>query len=309
MTEKILIIKHGALGDLINSLGVCAFIRRHHSAAFIALLTAPPYKEIARKTGYFDEVITDRRQAFYGDFLRLRGYIKTFNQVYDLQNSPRTEWYYRLLRPGYRPKWCGIARGCDFPQTRADREELHAYERFADQIRQSGVMVQEDTLYPDLSALEGDVSHLNIPQNAIVLMPGSSKQGAYKRWPAQYYGQLCHEIVQLGYTPVIVAGPDDLDAVAIIEGECKDVLNLTLKTSFFDLVGLARRAKLVIGNDTGPVHIAAVAGAATLILWSKASPPHIYAPKGPQVQVLYRENLESLTVESVKEEVLAILKM
>ena len=53
---KILVIKHGALGDFVLSMGPFAAIRVHHAQAQIALLTTAPFAELARRSGYFGRI-------------------------------------------------------------------------------------------------------------------------------------------------------------------------------------------------------------------------------------------------------------
>ncbi len=49
--ERILVIKHGALGDFLLATGAFQAIRRHHANAEITLLTTRPYAEFGREIG------------------------------------------------------------------------------------------------------------------------------------------------------------------------------------------------------------------------------------------------------------------
>jgi ADP-heptose:LPS heptosyltransferase len=298
--KKIIVIKHGALGDMINAMGAFSLIRSHHRDAHITLLTGKAYGDLARKTGFFDDIAIDSRDRFYRDYFRLRARLKGANRVYDLQNSPRTSLYYLMLYPGKVPQWNGIAPFCDFPQRRLDREDMHAYDRFADQLAQAGLGLDDaQTLYPDMSWLTQN-SALVLPRNSILLVPGSSRTGQYKRWPAEYYGELAQHIMDQGYSPVLIAGPDDLEVASRVKEMCPGIIDLTLKVNFLEIAMLAKQAIAVVGNDTGPLHILAAMKLPTLVLWSKASPPHVYAPKGPHVHIAYEEDLKNLSLERVK---------
>jgi len=61
---------------------------------------------------------------------------------------------------------------------------------------------------------------------------------------------------------------------------------------------LAARATVAIGNDTGPMHLIAAAGAPTLVLFSSASDPKLCGPRG-HVAVLQADKLDDLAVEEV----------
>ena len=103
---------------------------------------------------------------------------------------------------------------------------------------------------------------------------------------------------ELANTPVIIGGPDEADlAVEIANGT--NTLNLAGQTTFADIAALSRAAAGVVGNDTGPMHIAAICGCPSVVLFSGESDPAITAPRGPDVQVLRRENLADLPVSEV----------
>ena len=55
-SERILVIKHGALGDFILSTGPFMAIRSHHVNARVTLLTTPPYESLGLSCGWFDDV-------------------------------------------------------------------------------------------------------------------------------------------------------------------------------------------------------------------------------------------------------------
>ena len=61
---------------------------------------------------------------------------------------------------------------------------------------------------------------------------------------------------------------------------------------------LGARAALAVGNDTGPLHLAAAAGAPAIVLFSKASDPALSAPRG-RVAILRADRLEDLPVAQV----------
>ncbi|MBM3542073.1 MAG: glycosyltransferase family 9 protein, partial [Alphaproteobacteria bacterium] len=91
----------------------------------------------------------------------------------------------------------------------------------------------------------------------------------------------------------------EAQANATIAAFCPAARDLTGDTSLADLVRLARAAAVAIGNDTGPMHLAAVAVAPCVVLYSHASDPALCAQRGPKVTILRREKLDALGVEEV----------
>lgn len=310
--KKILVIKHGALGDLINAMGAFAAIRQNHPQAHIILLTSPTYIDLMIETGYFDEIVGDARARNPLITWKLRSRLLKMNveRVYDLQNSDRTALYFKLLGPGKRPEWSGIAPGCSHSQQRKDRKQLHAFVRFADQLKIARLDLEgKDELFPDLSWLKRDVSYLNLPKKTVLLVPGSSLKGAYKRWPAEKYAELALWLKKEGFNPVLLGGPDDIDVVNRIIEIFPNIQNLSQKINFFEIGALASKSIAIIGNDTGPIHLASAMKCPTLVLWSNFSDPGVYAPRGAHVKVLYSPNLSDLSLEKVQEATAEILNI
>ena len=105
---RILVIKLGALGDVVQALGPMAAIRRHHAGAQITLLTTERFADFLAASPYADRVWIDERPRWHdlGAVWRLRGRLReaAFDRVYDLQTSDRSGFYFRLLGPGRRPE-------------------------------------------------------------------------------------------------------------------------------------------------------------------------------------------------------------
>lgn len=296
-SPSILVLKLGALGNMVLSLGAFAAIRRHHADAAIALLTRAPYGNWMATSPYFDSVMIDTRPSPWNipAVLRLRRLLTEgyFERVYDLQTSSRSSWYFRLFPASARPEWSGIAPGCSLPDSDPDRDRMHDIDRLQGQLRQAGV-----TEFPlaDLSWSRGDLARFALPHRIALLVPGSSAHRPVKRWPVAHYRGLAIALERRGLAPVVVGTERDLGA-AIANGT--GAIDLTGKTSFGDLADLGRVAEFAVGNDTGPMHLLTVAGCAGLVLFSRDSDPARCAPRGRDVRVLCRADLAELTLTEV----------
>lgn len=304
MTERkgrLLVIKLGALGDFVLATGPFAAIRAAHPNDEIVLLTTAPFAEFARASGYFDEVWVDERPSRIAliAIQRLRRRLRggRFYRVYDLQTSSRSSWYFRLMRGLLRPQWSGIAFGCSHPHANRKRNAMHTIERQAEQLAMAGIA---ETPFPDLSWATSDTSRFNLPARFALLIPGGAAHRPGKRWPADSYRALAEIWLKQGVTPVIIGGPDEADLADQIAGDT-DIRNLAGQTSFADIAQLSCEAAGVVGNDTGPMHIAAICGCPSVVLFSGESDPSITAPRGADVRVLRRENLGDLPVSEVAE--------
>jgi ADP-heptose:LPS heptosyltransferase len=299
--RRVLVIKHGALGDFVLATGPFKAIRAHHASDHLTLLTTPPFVGLGRACGWFDEVWTDTRPRLIPPsgwlelVRRLDG--ARFGRVYDLQTSGRTGWYFRLMRRP-RPEWSGIARGCSHPHLNPDRDRMHTVERQAEQLRVAGI---EHVPPPDLGWLDADVSHWSLPERYALLVPGGSADRPEKRWPVEGFIDLAGRLLGRGFVPVIVGTLPEREIAARIAASCPEALDLCEQTSLAELASLARRAAIAVGNDTGPMHVAASVGCPSVVLFSRASDPALCAPRGPSVTVLRRDDLAELRPETVAE--------
>lgn len=297
--EKILVIKLGALGDIILAMDAFHAIRQRHPDAHITLLTRAPFAIVAKEMPWFDEVISDPNPKLMQvqKWLALRSTLRAgnYSRVYDLQTNDRTGFYFKLIGPS-RPEWCGTARGCSHQRPDHRRDPVPAAERLLRFLESVDVPRAGSA---DLSWFTGPLESLDLPENFVMLIPGCAPQHPHKRWPASHYSQLAQMLAEKALATVAVGTAVDRQAIDEIRASAPSVINLAGKTSIGQLAELARQAKGVVGNDTGPVHIAAITGAPTLVLMSGQTDPVRMTPHGPDVGWLRCEALSDLTPEEV----------
>lgn len=294
---RIAVIKLGALGDFAQALSPFRSIRAFHADDHITLITTEPYAALAKATGYFDEIWTDGRArslwaqiAFVRRFRRAR-----FRRVYDLQTSTRTAAYFHLSFPR-RPEWSGVVAGASHRLADADWKGRHASDVRAEQLALAGVA---PLLPADLSFVKADIGRFGLAAQFAVLVPGGSAHRPAKRWPAKHYGALAQHLSGLGIQPAILGARAEQALAQEIRAVCPGAADLTDKTDFQDLIALGRTARLAVGNDTGPMHLLAMAGAPTLVLFSAESDPLRCAPRGPSVRTVRVADLSGLSVNDV----------
>ena len=115
--DKILVIKHGALGDIVQGLDAFASLRAGNPQAYITLLTSPGFVSLAKMMPWFDDVVVDPRARLINFIasLRIRRHLRrNWSVIVDMQCSGRTRLYFSHFRlPTTR--WIGIAPGCSDP--------------------------------------------------------------------------------------------------------------------------------------------------------------------------------------------------
>jgi len=303
-TSRILVIKLSALGDFIQATGPMKAIRAFHDDAQITLLTTAPFEAMAQATGWFDEVWTDGRPA-WSDLpavarllMRLRQ--GRFDRVYDLQTQSRTVRYFQLMWPA-RPPWSGNAPGAAFEYSGAARDRLHVQDSQRNQLTLAGLT---DVPPPDVSWLTGE-GRFGLPDLFALLVPGGAPHRPAKRWPAALYGQLAVRLARAGIAPVVLGhGPEEEALASEILAVEPSAISLVGRTRYGDIADLGRKARLLVGNDTGPVHVAVAAGCPGVVLFSQDSNPDLSAPRpvrpGQRVEILRQDDLKDLSVEAVR---------
>lgn len=302
--DRVLVIRHGALGDLVQSMGPFKAIRSHHGAAHITLLTAPAFAAFMANCPWFDEVWQDRRPSWHQitEWLQLRRRLRRggFGRVYDLQTSSRSSLYFHAFARRGRPEWSGIVAGASHRHANPARDQMHTLDRQAEQLRIAGVGPVPP---PDLSWVKADTARFELPRPYALVVPGGSVHRRAKRWPADYYLALCQRLLAAAIEPVLIGGPDEVHLTRVLAEHCPGVRDLAGQTSIADLAVLARDACLAVGNDTGPMHVAAASGCPAVVLFSDQSDPALCAPRGARVGLLREPDLAALDVDRVWAEV------
>ncbi|MFN8882744.1 MAG: glycosyltransferase family 9 protein [Alphaproteobacteria bacterium] len=294
MRPRILVIKLGALGDFAQAFGPFTAIRAHHPGAEITLLTTPPFAPLARQAPWFDQIWDNGRPRGLSALWALARQLRAarFDRVYDLQTSDRSSRYRWLV--GRSVEWSGIAAGASHPHANPRRDFMHTVERQREQLEMVGI---SHFPAPELAWLDADITRFALSERFALLIPGASPGRPAKRWPVENFAALA---AALDIPAVILGGPTEAGLGAAITQTAPGARDLTGKTSFADIAALARRAAFCIGNDTGPTHLAAVAGCPTLALFGEDSDPALCAPRGPRVAVLRHQPLAALKLADVE---------
>lgn len=329
MSDNILVIKHGALGDIVIATAAMRAIRTHHPHAHITLLTSKAYAELLSKSPYFNEIWVDSKPK-WNDIQAIRELrallnSKPWSWVYDLQTSERTTFYQWLLKRPW-PNISNVSRWSSHGYTDPARHTRHSLENDRYQLAIAGIA---DIGMPDVSWMadndEADNNSINFLRQSIefsgwhqrdwndfldqydpakarpyaLLVPGGAAHRPAKRWPAENYAVLAEALVSKGIIPVLIGTDAERDALIAIHSKVTATVNLCGKTSITQLATLARQAACAVGNDTGPMHVIAATGCPSTVLFSRDSDPARSAPIGPNVTILREMDLRDLSVDRV----------
>jgi len=300
--QNILVIKHGALGDVILAQSPFQAIRDHHPAAHITLLTTPLFEPFLKTANLFDDIWIDEKPKLWQllkiSALKNRLREGKFDRVYDLQTSSRSSSYLKLFGSNHVPEWSGTAKACSHPHKNEQRGKLHTIERQAEQLRDAGI---DRIPEADFKWAMGDITQFSLPAKFALLVPGGAAHRPEKRWPSAHYAELAIRLASTAITPVLLGGKAEADVIADIMEKCPRAIDLSGATSLSDLAGLGSSAVFAVGNDTGPLHMIAAVGCPVTVLFSAASDPVRARPRGADVTVLQDDDLTNLSVGAVLE--------
>jgi ADP-heptose:LPS heptosyltransferase len=305
--RRILVIKLSALGDVVQAEGAMHDIRLHHPDARITVMTTPSFQRYMERCPWVDEIFIDPRDSRFrldrmlGLGKRLRQH--SFEMVYDLQQVGRTRFYYRFFLKN--TPWMGDIPGCSFFCERpADR---CAADHFAVSLPLAGVKVCH-TLRSDVSWMADDVEAIfkryGLTSPFVVLIPGGSADHPQKRWP--YFPELADKLHRTGLRAVTVPGPDEMQLCRAMHAD----MLLNEDGSYLDifkLAGVLRKAVFVVGNDTGPAHIAVHMQIPGLALFSNHIPALFSGIQHGRFNWIERPDLFDLPVSEVWRRLLPLL--
>ncbi len=290
--QRILIIKHGALGDIILATAGFKAIRETYPSANITCLTGKAYASLLSQCPWIDAVEVDSKPKFWR-FSKMRALSKqlkrgAYTHVFDLQNSTRSHSY-RFLFGKHKP----VISRC---ASRAERLYKHAHTRLVEQLHAAGIA---PVPLPDISWLAGETGSFDLVKPYALIAAGGAAHRPEKRWPAEHFATLCAQLVARGVTPVLIGTDAEADVIDSITRAEPAAIALTGKTNFGQIASLARGAVWAVGNDTGPMHIMAATGTPSTVLFSHASSPERSAPVGDHVQTMQYADLSQLLPDAV----------
>ncbi|MDP6107638.1 MAG: glycosyltransferase family 9 protein [Candidatus Brocadiia bacterium] len=285
-------IRLSGLGDVVHALPALSLLRQERPCAHITWLVEDRFADLLEGHPHVDEVITMPRKA-WGKWLhnplcwpklcsrtlalgrRLRG--RKFDVSLDFQSSIKSAWLVACagarVRIGFgRP----VSREMNWiVQNRRVSPGASACHRVDQALALLGPLGISPRFVP--AVLPRNAEHEGVARDAcagllrpLVLMhPGTSRFGVFKRWPAERYAELGEHLArELGAGVMVTWGQGERDlAQRVVSGMARrGVLAPELK-DLRGLIALLRQADLFVGSDTGPLHISAAFGVPVVALY------------------------------------------
>ena len=249
--QRILIIKHGALGDVVLAMGTMKRLRELHPEAHITLMTMGMFVPMAEQLGVFDDFIVDNRLPYWklgATWRAVRSIVKgNFDVVYDLQESSRTrKRYYPAVRflLNHDMDWVACNSG--------ERRKLLKKKSF-----RWGKVEREpfrlERVLTDLSFMHGEGLHFDeLPERYVMMIPGCSPNHPYKRWPVENFCALAKRLAARGVSSVVIGTRAEAAEVEAIAASSPLAVSFLGKSSLMDIPQMALRSLACVGPVSLP---------------------------------------------------------
>ena len=137
--------------------------------------------------------------------------------------------------------------------------------------------------------LKAENPDISCDHKLVVVNPNASKLIRIRKWPLDYYAKLVRRLIddEQIYVAIIGVASEKPDADYICQTvKSERVLDLTGKTTLKELIDLFNIGDILITNDSGPAHFAALTSIHTVVFFGPES-PHIYQPLSDRCTVMY----------------------
>jgi len=324
--KRLLVVRLSAMGDVIHTLPAVHVLRNAFPQAYIGWLIEERWSELLCAAGsprrgtrsalrpLVDEVHTVSLKTWRKSLLS----ISTAQRIATVWNDVRAAHYQiavdlqGAMRSAVLARWSGapVIYGAAEP-----RESLASlwYTRKAvargRHVVEQNLSVAEALVQRSMESTSADFScdipcdlqaETRIDQRMVelgmrdfaILNPGAG-WGA-KRWPPERYGEVARKLGNLGIRSILNYGPGEEELVRAAEAAGGGAAR-PMSCSISELIALTRRARLFIGGDTGPLHLAAALRIPVVAIYGPTDPVRT-GPYGTRSIVL--RSAESVTTHA-----------
>lgn len=310
---KLLVVKPADLGDLLFVTPALRALRETYPDAQIDVLAPPSSSPLLRGCPYIDEVLAFDKYSFDepDDFLRPANWQPLLvlawqlrRRKYDAVVIPRhlttlmgTLKFASLAYATGAPYRVGLDNGRGWFLTHRAIDEgfgaRHEVEYDLTVVARIGAHTDDTRLWvprdPDAEAwAEALVGVLARP--LLVVHPGSGDYSTARRWPAERFAALIDRWLARHEGTVLLMDASAEVTKRVRETATLPVLDLGGRTTLLQTIALLRRADLFVGNDSGPLHLAAGVGVPALGIYGLTN-QDAWGPWGDRTAIVSRTDL------------------
>ena len=317
MNPKVLIRTPNHLGDCVMALPMLSEAREAYPGAAVTVLTPEHVAELFGHNPGIDDILTIPIHYVHGllGVFKIKDIIAphSFDIGYVLPPSFGAASAFKLA--GVKERIGYIADGRRLLLTKplplpTPLNSEHRSKVYFDLLRRGSVADLEyvqPKLFLDEADTRGGMSILHafgIEDSDAYAVVAFRAVAESRRWGTDNYTDLVkHLIGNFGFKAVLIGSGADAetgDQIAdSVDGEGEQVVNLSGKTSLRELAAICSRARVFVGNDSGPAHLAAAVGI-PLVVMSGADDPKETSPISQHKRVVYLDHLECISCRKNK---------
>ncbi|HEU4400867.1 MAG TPA: glycosyltransferase family 9 protein [Candidatus Polarisedimenticolia bacterium] len=307
--DRVLLIRLGAVGDVLRTLPALHLIRRTFPATHLAWIVEDLSRDLLEGHPEIDELIrfpvrelravTARPTRLWAGLASLSRSLRArqFSVAVDFQGSFKSGLVACLSGA---PRRLGFAAGhCREMSFLLSNQHVRPPSRTLNRVEKNLLLADHlgavgDEVTALLPEREEDGRRADailrelVPRGraVVLLSPGTSRRQRHKRWPAEYFARLASLMREsLDTLSLVVWGPgEEGTAQAVVVGSGGAAL-MAPPTDLRTLAALLRRSRLFVGADTGPMHLAWLVGCPVVALFGPTD-PRLNSPLGPEHVVL-----------------------
>jgi lipopolysaccharide heptosyltransferase II len=288
--ERILIIKLGAIGDVIHSLPVASTLRSRFPKSHLAWAVEERAAPVLEGNPDLDASILFERRRLAG--------LSAVSYMSEWVRSLRTERFdcvldlHNLFKSGIMAYFSGAPLRVGFRKLREGNfifmnrwirpapEHRHAVEKYLCLLGPLGVRESEWVLrfplqwsHPDESRIDRFWSDSGLGPDEPVAAVNPGANWPSKRWGPLRYAEIADRLSKRhGIRPLILWGPGERPLAEAVAAAMTEKAVLAPETTLKQLMVLIGRCRMLIGGDSGPLHIASALGVPTVALFGPSDP-------------------------------------
>jgi len=298
---NILIVKLGAIGDVIQTAAGVALVREEMGGARIDWIAGKQTSGLLECFGVSDRIFEIDEKRLFQEKYRLIYLALLMLKIalwssgkYDRIVIPQRDWKYKLLTMLVRAKKTvtlknSVSSMAAYPQRSRTTE---VYSLITD-VEKATIDLPKGLKQIGQKLLNRDTGvSIQLPLSAVVLCPGGAKNllrtDSLRRWPIENYKELTRRLVGMKRNVVLIGGAEDSWVSESFREY--DVLDLIGKTNVMQAIQVMSIADVVVAHDSGPLHMATITEAGLVALFGPTPANAVVAFGRPRTIVLRAEN-------------------
>ena len=294
--SNVLVVKLRYIGDVLLTTPFLRALRRGFPDARVTVLVNPGTGEVLRHNPDVDEVCSLPRTGLIPQVqcyreLRARG----FDCVVDLTDGDRSAFISFMtgarVRIGFNHE--NRLRGRLYSRcVEAAYDAVHVIDYHATALPSLGLSMEGgDPILPlsgeDHERARHVVESLQLDRTRWIMIHPAARYW-FKAWPPDRFAALGDAFQERGFQVVLVGSPEERSiGTEILQTAKRSMISLIGNTRLLELAALMTWCRLFIGNDAGPMHMAAAVGCPVVALFGPSNPA-VWAPRGTHVKTIHK---------------------